>query len=166
MTQAEQNIKIIFIRLIYLLSGLFLIFAILFLIYTFFWTPDAKKARNLIRSTSGYYPPTSTKLLYSKNYWESFDGQKPRSMCFVFQYSQKDLMTFQNYNFFNDNKKTWYLSSPIPVDKGCAKFLSSLDPINLALFNKHFEYFPRLKGATIFVNENKRIVMFEIYLFD
>ena len=88
-------------------------------------------------------------------------------MCFVFQYSQKDLIAFQNYNFLNINKeKIGYLSSPIPVDKGCAKFRASLNSIDLALFDKRFEYLQYLKGATIFVNENDRIIMFEIYLFD
>ena len=167
MDRVEQNLKKIVIGLIYFLSGLFIIFGILFLLYTFFWTPDAKKARNLIRSSSGYYPPVSTKLLYSKNYWESLNGREPRSMCFVFQYSQKDLIALQNYDFPNNNKKeTWYSSSPIPLDKGCAKFRDNLNPIDLALFNKRFEYLQRLEGATIFVNEKDKIVMFETYLFD
>lgn len=164
MNQAEQNLKKIVIGLIYLLSGLFIIFGVPFLLYTFFWTPDAKKARNLIRSTSGYYLPTSTKLLYSKNYWESLDAKEPRSMCFVFQYSQKDLIALQNYYFLN--KKNQYLSPPIPIDKGCAKFRDSLEPKDLKLFDRGFENFQRLEGATIFVNEKDKIVMFETYLFD
>lgn len=161
--RVEKVIKKI---VIYSLSGLFVIFCILFLWYTFFWTPDAKKARNLIRSTSGYYPPISTKLLYSKNYWESLDVKEPRSMCFVFQYSQKDLIALQNYDFSNNNRKNQYLSSPIPVDKGCAKFRDSLKSEYLALFKKSFADFQRLEGAIIFINERNRIVMFEIYLFD
>ncbi len=165
--QAEQNITKKITKLLCFFIKLFVIFSIPFLMYTFFWTPDAKKTRSLIRRTSGYYPPISTKLIYSKNYWESLDGREPRSMCFVFQYSQKDLMTLQNYNFLNINEdKIWYLSSPIPANRGCGKFRSSLDPIDLELFNKHFEYLKHLEGSTIFINENDRIVMFELYLFD
>lgn len=138
-----------------------------FSFYTFFWTPNDKKARDLIRSTSGYYPPTTSKLLYSKNYWESLDGKEPRSMCFVFRYSQQDIITLQNYDFFYDNnKKESHLHSPVPIDKGCAKFRSRFAPINLTLLNKYFESLRPLEGATIYVNEVERFVMFEIYLFD
>jgi hypothetical protein len=165
--QTERNIKEISIKLIVFLSGLFVIFGIPLLIYTFFWTPDAEKARELIRTTSGYYPPTAAKLLYSKNYWESLDAQKPRSMCFAFQYSQKDLIDFQNHSFpHNNNKKEWYSSSPIPIERGCAKFNSNLTPTELALFNKHFEFFGHLDGATIWVNKSHKIIVFETYLFD
>lgn len=169
MNQVELIIQKNFIRLISLLSWLFIIFGIPFLIYTFFWTPNAKKARDLIRSTSGYYPPIYTKLLYSKNYWESLNTKEPRSMCFVFQYSQKDLIAFQNHKFLNtkiDEEKIWSSSSPIPRNRGCAKFRATLNPVDLLLFNKHFEYLRNLQGASIFVNENDRLVMFEIYLFD
>lgn len=164
---AEPNITKKITKLLYCLIKIFVIFNILFLIYVFFWTPDEKKARSLIRKTSGYYPPISTKLIYSKNHWESLDGREPRSMCFVFQYSQQDLMTLQNYNFLKMNEdKIWYLSSPIPEHKGCRKFRSSLDPIDLKLFNKHFEYLKHLEGSTIFIDKNNMIVMFEIYIFD
>ncbi len=163
----EQNITKKITKLLCFLIKLLVILSIPFLMYIFLWTPDEKKARSLIRNTSGYYPPISTKLIYSKNYWESLDGREPRSMCFVFQYSPQDLMTLQNYNFPNISEdKIWYLSSPIPTNRGCSKFLSSLDLIDLELFNKRFEYLKHLEGSTIFINANDRIVMFEIYIFD
>lgn len=143
---------------------LFTLFIIFFIYYLYFWTPNIKKTRELIYLTLGYSLPTSSKLIYSKNYWESLDLKEPRSMCFVFKYSQKAWMKFQNRNFPNKDDKQ--ISLPIPIDKGCAKFRSRLQPIDLALLNKRYENIQRLKGGTIFVNENNRVVMFEIYLFD
>jgi hypothetical protein len=167
MTTAEQNIKKIILILISIGGSLFLLIVIPILIYAFLGTPNSEKARSLIRSTSRYYPPISTKSLYSKNYWESIDGREPRSMCFVFKYSEKDFTAFQNHDFSQKNQeKSSYPYSRVPVDKGCNKFRSSLETKDLALFKKHFEYFSRSRGATIFVNDNDRILMFEIYLFD
>lgn len=155
-----------FKKLIYFLNVLLAVVGVLFFYYVFFWTPDVKKARNLIRSTSSYYPPISTNLAYSKNYWESPNSKKPRSICFVFEYSQKDLIALQNYNFHHNDRKNWYKESPIPVNEGCNKFRSNLKPTDLALFKKNYEYFQRLQGVTIFINKHNRLVLFELYLFD
>ena len=148
-------------------SSIFILLVILIFIYSTFWTPGDEEARSLVRSTLRYYPPTSTKLIYSKNYWASFDGREPRSMCLVFQYSQKDFIDFQNIDFFaKNNKDIFYSSSPIADNKGCTKFNPNFKTQNSASFMKHFKYFQRLQGGTIFVDRNNKIVMFEIYLFD
>ena len=148
-------------------SSIIILFVIFIFIYSGFWTPDEKKARSLVRSIFHYYPPTSTKLIYSKNYWASFDGGEPRSMCLVFQYSQKDFVDFQNVDFFTkNNKDIFYSSSPIADNKGCGKLNPNLKMQNSASFMKYFEYFHRLEGGTIFFDRNNKIVMFEIYLFD
>lgn len=83
-----------------------------------------------------------------------------------FSILSKRFNALQNYDFSNNNRKNQYLSSPIPVNKGCAKFRDSLKSEDFALFEKSYAYFRRLQGATIFINERDRIVMFEIYLFD
>lgn len=148
-------------------SSIFILQVILIFIYSTCWTPGDEEARSLVGSTLRYYPPTSTKLIYSKNYWASFDGREPRSMCLVFQYSQKDFVDFQNVDFFaKNNKDIFYLSSPIADNKGCTKFNPNLKTQKSASFMKHFEVFHRLQGGTIFVDRNNKIVMFEIYLFD
>ena len=148
-------------------SSIFILLVILIFIYSTFWTPGDEKARSLVGSTLRYYPPTSTKLIYSKNYWASFDGREPRSMCLVFQYSQKDFGDFQNIDFFaKNNKDIFYSSSPIADNKRCTKFNPNLKAQKSASFIKHFKVFHRWQGGTIFVDRNKKIVMFEIYLFD
>ncbi|MDJ0900226.1 MAG: hypothetical protein QNJ55_15590 [Xenococcus sp. MO_188.B8] len=167
MSVAEKNIKKFILWLLKVGSSILILLVILIFIYSSFWTPDEKKARSLVRSIFHYYPPTSTKLIFSKNYWASFDGHEPRSMCLIFQYSQKDFVGFQNVDFLTkNNKDIFYSFSPIADNKGCAKFNPNLKTQNSASFMKHFEYFHRLEGGTIFVDRNNRIVMFEIYLFD
>lgn len=155
------------LRMLKVGSSIFILLILSIFIYSAFWTPGDKEARSLVRSIFRYYPPASTKLIYSKNYWASFDGREPRSMCLVFQYSQKDFIDFQNIYFFaKNNKDTFYSSSPIAENKGCVEFNRNLETQNSALFTKHCEYFNRLEGGTILVDSINKVIMFEIYLFD
>ena len=167
MSTVKQNIKKFILLLLKIGGSIFLLLVILILIYSIFWTPGEEEARRLVRSIFHYYPPISTKLIYSKNYWTSFDGRVPRSMCLVFQYTQKDFIDFQNVDFSaKNNKAPFYPSSPILDNQGCAEFSFNLNNQDSASFIKHFEYFHRLEGGIIFVDRNNRIIMFEIYLFD
>ena len=147
-------------------GSIFLLLVITIFIYSVFWTPNEEKARRLVRSVFHYYPPSSTKLIYSKNYWASFNGREPRSICLIFQYTQKDFINLQNTNFSLPNHRhSFYTSSPISKDKGCVEFDSSLKNKKFS-FVKQFEYFYRLEGGTIFADSNNKIVMFEVYLYD
>ncbi|MEO0848830.1 MAG: hypothetical protein AAFY50_20705 [Cyanobacteria bacterium J06648_1] len=167
MSIAEQNIKKFILGIFKITSIFFALLVISIFIYSVFWAPDEKKARSLVRSIFHYYPPTSTKLIFSKNYWASFDGREPRSMCLLFQYSQKDFADFQNINFLTkNNKDSFYSSSPIADDKGCVELNSNSEIQNPVLFTKNFEYFHRLEGGTILADTTNKVVMFEIYLFD
>ena len=145
MSIAEQNIEKIILWLLKVGSSTFILLVTLIFIYSTFWTPGDEEARSLVRSTLRYYPPTSTKLIYAKNYWASFEGREPRSMCLVFQYFYEDFVDFQNVNFFTKNDKdNFYSLSPIADNKGCTKFNPNLKTQNSASSMKHFEVFHRL----------------------
>jgi len=162
MSKAEQNINKIVLNLSKVSATIFLVSIVLIIIYSFFLTPGEKKARSLVRSTFHYLPPASTKLILSRNYWASFDSREPRSICLIFQYYDQDFIDFNNIDFSIKNRDdAHYLSSPIINNKGCAKSIAGSKH-----FKKHFKYFRRLEGGTIFVDMKNKIVIYEIYMFD
>ena len=149
-------------KLIKVIVFIILVFVVVIIIYSSFWIPSTKEARRLVISFFHYSPPIAAKLIFSKNYWASFDYIEPRSICLGFQYSQQDIIDFNNFNFSENNRDDAYYSSyPVADDKGCAKLINSRNNIK-----KHFRYSERLQGGTIFVDVKNKIVIFEIYLFD
>ena len=143
-----------------------ILFAIAFIsVYSVWYRPSDKKARYFVSSTFRYALPASTELIYSKNYWTSFDNREPRSMCFAFRYSKEDFAKLQKTDFTVE-ANSQYRFSPVSGNKGCGKWKNSLQANSSVRFVKHFEILNPLRGGTIFIDKKNRIVLYEIYLFD
>ena len=162
MYQTKPIISKIFLNSFKAVGTIFLGFIILIVIYSFLYTPSKKEARKLVISYFHYPLPTSANLIYSKNYWASFDNIEPRSICFGFQYTLQDFINFNNFNFSESNHNDAYHSLyPVANNKSCAKLVASQYQVK-----KHFRYSKRLQGGTIFIDRKNKIVMFEVYFFD
>lgn len=111
---------------------------------------------------SGYSLPKASRILYSTMHWGR--GSEPLSVCTVFSLPKDDLEKMKKYEF---KKREFYRENAIsPVDRGCAQFRADIGDESTNLFIEHQRQGDQLRGYTVYIDEQNKLVMLEMYLYD
>ena len=135
--------------------------------YILLTRPGREASADATLSLTGYWVPNSAKLIYSRKYYIDYSSSgrpEPATVCTVFKFSEPNFVDFMN----NDFKKEGNLfhKDALPADKGCSQFRARKGPRKMAAFKVISWKRSGLAKHTVYVNEAKRTVMFEMYFYD
>lgn len=121
--------------------------------------PDMERSKKYVYSITGYVPPDTLDLIYSKRSWAQ--GVEPMTVCSVFKFPERELLELKGHSFLRRDE---YVVDAIAIDKGCNKFRELQSEAEK--FEEYVRVGDRLRGYTVHINDSENLVMFEMYLYD
>lgn len=121
--------------------------------------PSVERSKKYVYSITGYIPPDTLDLIYSKRYWTQ--DIEPMTVCSVFKFSERELLELKSYSFLRSDE---YVVDAIEINRGCNEFRELQSEVEK--FEEYVRAGDHLRGYTVHINNSESLVMFEMYLYD